>query len=93
MKALLLTVCAVFLYCGVFSCSMFKITLQGKTMVGNNEDAWRTGSAIWFETGREGGIGGQAYNAWRWFSKCIFIVNVVVYLVLLIAGLYWHMFI
>lgn len=57
MKALLLTVCAVFLYCGVFSCSMFKITLHGKTMVGNNEDAWRTGSAIWFETGREGGMG------------------------------------
>jgi hypothetical protein len=22
-------------------CSMFKITLFGKTMVGNNEDAWR----------------------------------------------------
>jgi hypothetical protein len=34
-------------------CSMFKITLYGKTMVGNNEDAWRVNSRIWFETGRQ----------------------------------------
>jgi len=32
-------------------CSMFKITLHGKTLVGNNEDAWRVNSQIWFETG------------------------------------------
>ena len=41
-------------------CSMFKITLFGKTMVGNNEDAWRVGSRIWFETGK-GGCFGAAY--------------------------------
>ncbi|NII29697.1 hypothetical protein HB364_31760 [Pseudoflavitalea sp. X16] len=35
-------------------CSMFKITINGKTMVGNNEDAWRTNSKIWFETGKNG---------------------------------------
>jgi hypothetical protein len=38
-------------------CSMFKITLFGKTMVGNNEDAWRVNSRIWFETGKAGHYG------------------------------------
>jgi hypothetical protein len=38
-------------------CSMFKITLFGKTMVGNNEDAWRVNSRIWFETGKAGCYG------------------------------------
>lgn len=32
-----------------FSCSMYKITIDGKTIVGNNEDSWRTTSKIWFE--------------------------------------------
>jgi hypothetical protein len=36
---------------------MFKITLHGKTMVGNNEDAWRVNSKIWFETGHNGRYG------------------------------------
>ncbi|KAA3631694.1 MAG: hypothetical protein DWQ02_16085, partial [Bacteroidetes bacterium] len=31
------------------ACSMYKITADGKTMVGCNEDAWRTTSKIWFE--------------------------------------------
>ena len=31
------------------ACSMYKITVDGKTMVGCNEDAWRTTSVIWFE--------------------------------------------
>jgi hypothetical protein len=30
-------------------CSMYKLTVDGKTMVGCNEDAWRTTSNIWFE--------------------------------------------
>jgi hypothetical protein len=38
-------------------CSMFKITFLGKTMVGNNEDAWRVNSRIWFETGKSGDYG------------------------------------
>jgi hypothetical protein len=38
-------------------CSMFKITIFGKTMVGNNEDAWRVNSRIWFETGKNGRYG------------------------------------
>lgn len=57
MKPLLLTVCIVLLCLKVCSCSMFKITLYGKTMVGNNEDAWRIGSSIWFETGQQGNMG------------------------------------
>lgn len=34
-----------------FACSMYKITANGKTMVGNNEDSWRLTSSIWFEQG------------------------------------------
>ncbi len=41
----------------VFPCSMFKITMYGKTMVGNNEDAWRLDSKIWFEPGKDGKYG------------------------------------
>jgi hypothetical protein len=41
----------------VHPCSMFKITLYGKTMVGNNEDAWRVDSKIWFEKGKPGAYG------------------------------------
>lgn len=32
------------------SCSMYKLTLHGKTYVGCNEDAWRTTPRIWFES-------------------------------------------
>lgn len=34
------------------ACSMYKITVDGKTMVGCNEDAWRTTSRIWFENAK-----------------------------------------
>lgn len=33
-------------------CSMFKLTMYGKTMVGNNEDYWNPNSRIWFEQGK-----------------------------------------
>jgi len=55
------------------ACSMYKITVGDKTMVGTNEDAWRTDSYIWFETGKEGeygacytgsrSVGGNSYAA------------------------------
>lgn len=32
------------------ACSMYKVTMDSKTIVGTNEDAWRTTSRIWFET-------------------------------------------
>jgi hypothetical protein len=50
-------ICTLFISVSVFPCSMFKITMYGKTMVGNNEDAWRLDSKIWFETGKDGKYG------------------------------------
>jgi len=41
----------------VLSCSMFKITLNGKTMVGNNEDYWNPNTRIWFEHAKIGEYG------------------------------------
>jgi len=38
-----------FLNQSTFACSMYKVTLEGKTMVGCNQDAWRTTTCIWFE--------------------------------------------
>ena len=38
-------------------CSMFKITMYGKTMVGNNEDYWNPNTRIWFEQGKNGEYG------------------------------------
>ena len=40
-----------------FCCSMFKITMYGKTMVGNNEDYWNPNDRIWFEKGQNGEYG------------------------------------
>jgi len=37
-----------------FSCSMYKVTANGKTMVGNNEDSWGRDARIWFEPGTNG---------------------------------------
>jgi hypothetical protein len=34
------------------ACSMYKTTLGDKTMVGTNEDAWRTSPHIWFEAAK-----------------------------------------
>jgi len=39
-------------------CSMFKITLYGKTMVGNNEDFWNPNTYMWTEQGKN-----QEYGA------------------------------
>ncbi|MBW8684613.1 C45 family peptidase [Chitinophaga rhizophila] len=36
---------------------MFKMTLYGKTMTGNNEDAWRVNSRLWFEPAGNGTYG------------------------------------
>ncbi len=32
-----------------YACSMYKVTANGKTMVGNNEDSWGKDAQIWFE--------------------------------------------
>ncbi|OFX20335.1 MAG: hypothetical protein A2041_00100 [Bacteroidetes bacterium GWA2_31_9b] len=36
---------------------MFKLTMNGKTMVGNNEDYWNPNTRIWFEQGQENDYG------------------------------------
>ncbi|MFK7784579.1 MAG: hypothetical protein AB8B56_05680, partial [Crocinitomicaceae bacterium] len=41
----------------ISACSMYKVTLEGKTMVGNNEDAWRTTPHIWFEASKNSSYG------------------------------------
>ncbi len=38
------------LFYPALSCSMYKVTVNGHTRVGCNEDAWRTTPHIWFET-------------------------------------------
>ena len=41
----------------VQACTFFKLTLDGYTMVGNNEDAWSIDPRIWFENGKQGEYG------------------------------------
>ena len=44
---------------------MYKVTKNGKTMVGCNEDAWRTTSHIWFEVEQNNQYG-AAFTGSRW---------------------------
>ncbi|MBK9289822.1 MAG: hypothetical protein IPN38_19760 [Flavobacteriales bacterium] len=39
------------------ACTFFKVTVNGYTMVGNNEDAWSIDPRIWFENGHNGEYG------------------------------------
>ena len=39
------------------ACTLFKVTQGGRTMVGNNEDAWSINARIRFENGRPGEFG------------------------------------
>ena len=47
------------------TCSMYKVTKDGKTFVGCNEDAWRTSPRIWFETAGKSAIYGAAFTGSR----------------------------
>jgi hypothetical protein len=49
----------------VTACSMYKVTAQGKTMVGCNEDNWRTTSKIWFVNARNQYEYGLAFTGSR----------------------------
>jgi len=49
----------------VFPCSMYKVTLYGKTIVGSNHDAWFLTPRIWFETGTKAGYYGAAFTGAR----------------------------
>ena len=44
---------------------MYKITADGKTMVGCNEDAWRTTSKIWFENAKKENEYGACFTGSR----------------------------
>ena len=39
------------------ACSMYKVTKEGKTIVGNNEDWLSPNSQFWFEQGKDGTYG------------------------------------
>ena len=41
----------------VSACSMCKVTINGRTYLGNNEDSWRIGARIWFEKAIVGKLG------------------------------------
>lgn len=47
------------------TCSMYKVTKYGKTVVGCNEDAWRTSPKIWFEKARGNVKYGAAFTGSR----------------------------
>ncbi|MFI5220411.1 MAG: linear amide C-N hydrolase [Bacteroidia bacterium] len=51
LSAFLTTIVLMLLAHNAFSCSMYKVTINGKTMVGNNEDSWGRDARIWFEQG------------------------------------------
>lgn len=56
-KIFILTLLITFVFGKAFSCSMYKVTANGKTMVGNNEDSWGRDARIWFEQGTNGKFG------------------------------------
>lgn len=56
-KTFILTLIAIFQVNTAFPCSMYKVTANGKTIVGNNEDSWGQDAKIWFEQGTNGKFG------------------------------------
>ncbi len=67
-KSLILSI-SIFMVYGSVACSMYKITHDGKTMVGCNEDAWRTESVIWFENANSHRKYGAGFTGSRKESK------------------------
>jgi hypothetical protein len=57
LKIVVLTLLVMLGYNKVWSCSMYKLTANGKTMVGNNEDSWGRDASIWFEQGSKDQFG------------------------------------
>lgn len=54
------------------ACSMYKITIGTKTIVGCNEDAWRTTSTIWFENAKNNNEYGAAFTGSRKVGNNLF---------------------
>lgn len=57
LKTLLVLLLSFFKIEEALPCSMYKVTVDGKTMVGNNEDSWRRDPRIWFVPGTNGKFG------------------------------------
>lgn len=57
MKIKLLSITFLFGFLHAIPCTVYKITKNGKTFVGNNEDYWDANTRIWFEKGKAGEYG------------------------------------
>lgn len=57
MKKFLLILLAFLLCNASIACTVYKITINGKTFMGNNEDYWNPHTRIWFEKGTKGHYG------------------------------------
>ncbi len=57
----------------VDACSMYKITVDNKTMVGSNQDAWRTTTCIWFKNPQNPSEYGACFTGSRKVGPNIFV--------------------
>lgn len=57
MRIKLLSLFFLFSFRQTFPCTVYKISKNGKTFVGNNEDFWDANTRIWFEKGKAGEYG------------------------------------
>ena len=63
MKKFLLLLFALLICISSDACTVYKITKNGKTFVGNNEDYWNANTRIWYEKGKNGKYG-SAYGGY-----------------------------
>ena len=61
----LTTILVLFLSDSAQSCSMYKISMNGKTMLGSNYDAYYLTTRIWFENGTKTGDYGAVFTGGR----------------------------
>ncbi len=66
---LLLTLALTIFQNKIMACSMYKITVDGNTMVGCNHDAWLTTPKIWFETAKHKNEYGTVFTGSREVSS------------------------
>lgn len=64
-KPLLTILLLLLSYSNGYTCSMYKITIGDKTMVGTNFDAYYTSPRIWFETALKPGTYGAGFSGGR----------------------------
>jgi hypothetical protein len=64
-KILILSILILSAFGKVYSCSMYKITMNGKTMVGTNFDAYYLTPTIWFENATNAKTYGAGFSGGR----------------------------